>query len=62
MNLITSDTEDEVEDINGDTETVSLIPFYLISTAIWGTIGYGGGYLIGYLLDDWETVYFGNIK
>ena len=49
----------EITNYYGDTQSINTDQ-YFIGTLLWAGIFYGGGYLIGYLLDDWETVYIGN--
>lgn len=49
----------ETTDAYGNTQSIDTGQ-YILSAALWAGIFYGGGYLIGSLLDNWETVYFGN--
>ena len=51
----------ETTDEYGDTENIDTGE-YLLGAGLWAGIFYAGGYLVGAVLDDWETVYFGNTQ
>ena len=50
-------TGGETEDEYGNKQETDF-GMYLLSTALWSGISAGVGYLIGYVLDDWQVVYF----